>query len=105
MPVDSNGSMLQVTTNYGGKMYDNEDPALREQIYAQNQQREQRDPLLKPLSKIQPNKPSAVKKVNQPKKAAKPPRLTKEMLECKSKADDALDKANSKDLRQRNIKS
>ena len=89
MPIDTNGSSLRVTTNVGGEIVENEDQEYQRYLYGRNQQREKKETALKPL-------PLA-------KMPAPPPPKIKKIRSDKTKADKALDKANSKDLRNRNI--
>ena len=47
MPIDSNGSKLKVTTNVGGKQYENE--SYRDEFYHRNQQIESSHQFVEPL--------------------------------------------------------
>lgn len=47
MPIDSNGSSLSVTTNVGGKTY--EDESYRDAFYNRNQQQEVSHQFIQPL--------------------------------------------------------
>lgn len=89
MPIDTNGSSLRVVTNFGGEFVDNEDRVYQDALYGRNQQRGEKETALKPL-------PLA-------KMPAPPPPKIKKIRSDKTKADKALDEANSKDLRNRNI--
>ena len=52
MPIDSNGSTLKVTTNVGGKTY--EDESYREAFYNRNQQQETTPTYCVPLPDLSP---------------------------------------------------
>ena len=60
MPIDSNGSTLRVTTNVGGKTYENE--SYRDEFYNRNQQIEPSHQFCTPLHNLPPVEASEVKK-------------------------------------------
>ena len=83
MPIDSNGSTLRVTTNVGGKTY--EDESYRDAFYNRNQQQEVSHQFVEPLHS------------KKPKEA--------EVVNHAIASDKGLEKAISNDLSNRNIKS
>ena len=92
MPISSNGSELKVTTVFGDKTYDNEDPEFRRKIYDQNQQGKE---IQRHGYKMQPPPNAAVRKPQEP--------TTAPVTNAPTNDDKALKKANKSDLKKRNL--